>query len=291
MNKRDDSGMKKKIVFGAVVISILLGVATGVLIWHQNKAQAFDLAALKAVDYVSSDQISFNGEVQMLKEPKYQSTFKTVVNEESSMTTAQISYPSLFSENKVDVQVMSVNGKNYIKIAKVDAVLESLPKDPLSRSIAVNLEPIISQYQNKWIQLDEVVEISQSMECVDALRRVKLSDQLKSGRVKLNEYVKLLKKKTVSVNDESATEYQFNVTNIEKLLSNQSVNSTCTLNNAQFTLQVAKDGELKQMTVKTKEAEIRITPGESNNQDTISEPTKSVKYSDLKKQIDVLFLK
>lgn len=284
--------MKKKSTVGVVVVSLFLLIAAiGGLVWYQNKAQAFDLAVLKAVDYVSSGQISFNGEVQLQKEPKYQATFKTIVNKESSMTTAQISYPSLFSENKVEVQFMSVNGKNYIKIAKVDAVLESLPKDPLSRSIAVNLEPIISQYQNKWIQLDEVAEISQSMGCVDTLRRVNLSDQLKSGRVKLNEHVKLLEKKTVSVNDESATEYQFNVTNIDKLLSNQSINNTCSLNNAQFTLQVAKDGELKQMTVKSKEAEIRITPEEINNQDTISEPTKTVKYSDLKKQIDALFLK
>ena len=284
--------MKKKSTVGVVVVSLfLLIAAVGGLVWYQNKAQAFDLAVLKAVDYVKSDQTSFSGELQMLKEPKYQATFKTIVNEESSMTSAQISYPSLFSENKVEVQFMSVNGKNYIKIAKVDAVLESLPKDPLSRSIAVNLEPIISQYQNKWIQLDEGAEISQSMGCVDTLRRVNLSDQLKSGRVKLNEHVKLLEKKTVSVNDESATEYQFNVTNIDKLLSNQSINNTCSLNNDQFTLRVAKDGELKQMTVKSKEAEIRITPEEINNQDTISEPTKTVKYSDLKKQIDALFLK
>ncbi len=279
---------KSKLILLTVGVAMLLLAALAWLGMVMNKVDQASIVFSHVANFFKTEDLQFTGD---LKTGQYTAEFTSTIKGEKSKSEV-ILKPGNLSGGSLKGQAVEINGEIYFRVDDVSTLLDSLPKDPLSRAIRANLEKVASAYKGRWIRLEKSDQ-NNVKNCLMTIRgyKVDLSDAETSFSkhrffdMKNMSQEGSVKKYEVTINNElpafladatRASVQQFEACNIQgatlKIYFSEQTNQI-------VRLEAAKD-----------DWELTLSGFTYENLPTIEAPKTSTPFSRLKKSLNNLFI-
>ncbi len=288
---------RKWLVVVGLVITVVIIAGLLFLQLQIAKSNKLEDTLIKTVQVFSSDQVDFSGKLITDSPYPISADFQTTINKNASKTSASVSLLS-GAKDSIKVEVISADGKSYLKILNATDIADNLGDDPLSRSISANIQPLVKQYQNKWIELDQETDVSQSIQCWKSLLGYDTKEELLRASFKKHPFLTLVSEDRITLDGSQVVRYELSPNDqtdefIAAVFGKSKNTNEC--NNSfgkseKLFIAMDEEGSLKEIQLKNEATIIVLKPTTYTGQTSIEQPQTILKFSDVKKQIDSLFL-
>lgn len=259
------------IVLGALAVGA--GLAWGYVYLQNRDRLTSDEIAAGVNQFVTSNTLSIEGEYisDQLAAP---ATYSADVVGQNSETTINTSFLVAGKKLVIPAELRTINNKNYLKLSNSDEALAALGSDPLSRAIKNNLQPISEKFSEKWMLLDADAEKN---DCLDVLSTIQPQNLLNARTFLAQpEYEKT----------DNGEVYKYQLTGKDLPANFEG----CIAADTQITIAISFNSEnaVDSLLVTTNDFTASIKQLEQKIE--ISEPKSSLKFSQLKRALQSLFI-
>lgn len=288
---------RKWLVVVGLVVTVVIIAGLLFLQLQITKSNQLEDALVKTVQAFSSDQIDFSGTLITDSPYPISADFQTTINKNASKTSMSV-YLLSDTKNSIKAEVISIDGKRYLKILNATDVADKLGDDPLSRSISANIQPLVKQYQNKWIELDQETDAPQSIQCWKSLLGYDTKEELLRASFKKYPFLTLVSEDRTALDGSRVVRYELSpndqtddfITAVFGKSQNINECNNSFGKNEKLFITMDEEGSLKEVRLKNEATTIVLKPTTHTEQTSIEQPQTKLKFSDLKKLIDSLFL-
>jgi len=267
--------MNKLVKVALVSLAALIvgaGVAGG-YVYLKNRGQLSSHELGKAVNaFFERESFNVSGQYKENTYLRAPATFSADVQGDESQTS--VTLPLRFSgkETELSAQLRTVDGRSYIKFADVEKSLGLLGNNPQDRATKNNLLPIVDKYGGTWILLDEEAEANRCAEAIQGLRS-------EITNVLANQPPEFEK-------TESGSRYQYELSKGEI----PQTTSGCTdVQSVTITFELDENDSVQSMSVESSAFQITVKQS-SEGALNIQQPKTTLRFSQLKKELQTLFI-
>lgn len=263
----------KGILIAGIALAVGAVVAWGCIYW-QGRGQLSNKEVAAAIsEFMAGDTFTVEGKYsnEKLAAPV---TFDANVSGANSSTKASIPLALAGKQLVLSAQVLVVDNKTYLKFTDVDKALKQIGSDPLSRAIKSNLSRIADKYAGQWIAVDKQPRVG---DCVSGV-----SGFQDSG---LNSLGQLLAEPEYKKTDGgSSYTYQIQKPDLPTGLSDCLVEGE----SLDFVTWLSESNQVTRLDISGAKFEATIRQAQPNLK--ITEPKTSLKFSELEKALQSLFI-
>jgi hypothetical protein len=268
--------MNKKVQNWAIVLSlVVIGIFVSLIFVKIQEQSELEDVFSKTTELFSQEELSFEGHGELSSGGRqYKASFQTSISGENSITNA--SAKLLGGRTSLELDLFTAGDASYIRLNNASQVLVDLPSDPISNAVKNNLKLLVDSYEDRWIELEDSDVSEQVSLCILGVKPELFQNQ---------EFIKSFEKTRGRLDEREVLQYEFVLEDGLKDVSPKS----CDLSNKRIYIYIDDEsGDIAQVTVGDKRGSITMKSFKVGAVQVVEEPESSLKFTDLKKQLENL---